>query len=54
MAKQSVEVFLLTTKFYKSANYKPLLYPEKRKPKSKAGVQLERMAIKKQDNKTTK
>ena len=46
--------FLLTTKFYKSANYAAILSPEKRKPEGKLAVHPEGTDVKKQENEKTK
>ena len=54
MANKSDELFLLTTKFYKSTNYTAILVPNNRNLEEKAAVQPEETALKKQDNTTTK
>ena len=54
MENISSEVFLLTTKIYKNKNYAALLGPKKRKPEDKADMEPEGVAIKKQEQTTTK
>ena len=50
MENKAGKKFLLTTKFYKSANDAALLAPQKRKPEGKAAIQPEGTATKKQEN----
>ena len=54
MANKSSEGFILVAKIYKSPNDTAFLFPEKRKTEGKSAIQLEGMAIKKQENTTTK
>ena len=54
MANKYGKIFLLTTNFYKSANYITVLDPENRGPEGKAYVHTEGMDVKKQENKITK
>ena len=54
MANNGDEGFLLTIKFYKSANDAALLVPVKRNPEGKEAVQLEGTAVKKQEQTTIK
>ena len=49
MENKSSKGFLLTTKFYKSANNAAILDPKKRKPEGKASVHTEGKAVKKQE-----
>ena len=48
MASKASKGFLLTTKFYKIANYAALLSPKKRKMEERAVVQPDRTAFNKQ------
>ena len=54
MANKPNKGFLLTAKFYKSADDPALLDPEKRKLKGTTSLHLEDTSIKKQNNMTTK
>ena len=54
MANSGSKGFLLTTNFYKSANYSALLDPKKRKLEEKAAVHLEETTIKNKENTKTK
>ena len=54
MANNCGEGFILTTKFYKSANDAAILTPNKQKLEGKAAVHLEGNTAKNQENTTTK
>ena len=54
MTDKSGKGFLLTTKFFKIANYAAILVTEKRNTEEKAFVQMVGTAVKKQENTTTK
>ena len=54
MANNSVKGFLLTTKFYKSANSTDFLVPERQNTEGKEAVHFQEASVKKQENKTTK
>ena len=47
IANKASEGFILTTKFYKSANYAALLAPDKRNPEGKTDIQPEGIAVNK-------
>ena len=49
MANNGGGGFILTTKFYKIANYTTVLVPKKSNPEGKASAQTEGTAIKKQE-----
>ena len=54
MVKKSGQGFLLTTKFYNSANDAALSAPGKRNPEGKAAIHPEGTSTKKQENMKTK
>ena len=54
IAKNGGEVFILTTRFYKSPNNAGLFLSNKKNLEVKADLQLEMAAVKQQEKKTTK